>query len=176
MLSELFKTQERLNILGEVFLRNEIRVTEISKDTNTSKGLVSRFLKEMEKEGILLRKGQKYYNKNTPLVKAIKVVLNLNILKWEEISPPWSRSAALYGSWASGTNTDESDVDIWIKTDKAPPTHELTQLYKKIRNKTSSEIHILILTPEKIEDIKLNDPPFYDSLKNNSLVLEGEPV
>ncbi len=176
MLSELFKTPERWNILHEVFLRNEIRVTEISKDTNTSKGLVSRFLKEMEKEGLLLRKGLKYYNKNTSLVKAIKVMLNLNILKWEEISPSWAQSAALYGSWASGTNTDESDVDIWIKTDKAPSTHKLTQLYKKIRNRTSSEIHILILTPEKLEDIKLNDPPFYDSLKNNSLVLEGEPV
>ncbi len=176
MVSELFKTQERLNILHEVFLRDEIRVTEISKDTNTSKGLVSRFLKEMEKEGLLERKGLKYYNKNTPLVKAIKVMLNLNILKWEEISPSWAQSAALYGSWASGTNTDESDIDIWIKTDKAPSTHELNQLYSKLSSRTSSDAHILILTPEKLDDIKLNDPPFYNSLMKISLVIEGEPV
>ena len=108
--------------------------------------------------------------------KIILFIINIVLIIIWNISPPWSQSAALYGSWASGTNTDESDVDIWIKTDKAPSTHELTQLYKKIRNKTSSEIHILILTPEKIEHIKLNDPPFCDSLKNNSLVLEGEPV
>lgn len=43
-------------VLHEVFLRDEIRVTEISKDINTSKGLVSRFLKEMEKESLLLTK------------------------------------------------------------------------------------------------------------------------
>lgn len=176
MLSELFKTQERLNILYETFLRDEIRVTEISKDTNTSKGLVSRFLKEMEKEGLLERKGLKYYNKNTSLVKAIKVMLNLNILRWEEVSPPWAQSAALYGSWASGTNTDRSDIDIWIKTDKAPSTEELNQLYNKLSSKTSSDVHILILTPEKLDDIKSNDPPFYNSLMKTSLVLEGEPV
>lgn len=176
MLSELFKTQERVNILQEVFLRNEISVTEISKDTKTSKGLVSKYLKEMEKEGLLLKKGLKYYKKNTSLVKAIKVMLNLNILKWEEISPSWADSAALYGSWASGTNTYESDIDIWIKTDKAPSTEKLNQLYDKLSNKTSSDIHILIITPEKLEDIKLNDPPFYNSLMKNSLILEGEPI
>lgn len=176
MLSELFKTQERLTILHEVFLRDEIRVTEISKDTNTSKGLVSRFLKEMEKEGLLERKGLKYYNKNNSLVKAIKVMLNLNILRWEEISPSWTESAALYGSWASGTNTSESDVDIWIKTSKTPSTQELDHLYNNLSSRTSSDVHILILTPEKVDDIKLNDPPFYHSLMNSSLVLEGEPI
>lgn len=176
MLSELFKSKERVKILNEVFLRNEIGVTEIAKDTNTSKGLVSRFLKAMEKEDLLLRKGLKYYKKNTSLVKAIKVMLNLNILRWEEISPSWADSAALYGSWASGTNTYASDIDIWIKTDKTPSTEELNQLYDELSNKTSSDVHILIITPEKLEDIKLNDPPFYNSLMKNSLILEGEPI
>ena len=176
MLSALFKTKERLKILREVFLRDNIRVTEISRDTSTSKGLVSRFLKEMEKEGLIEKRGLKYQNKNTTLAKAIKVMLNLYILGWEEISPSWTHSAALYGSWASGTNTHESDIDIWIKTDKDPSTEELNQLYNKLSNRTSSDVHILIITPAKLDDIKLNDPPFYNSLIKTSLILEGEPV
>lgn len=176
MLSDLFKTPKRLNILHEVLLKDEIRVTEISRDTDTSKGLVSKFLKEMEKEGLLERKGLKYCIKNSSLTKAIKVMLNLNVLKWEEITPSWAQSAALYGSWASGRNTSESDVDIWIKTTKIPSTIELNQLYEKLEDKTPSDIHILILTDEKLKDLKLNDPPFYHSLMNSSLLLEGEPI
>ena len=108
--------------------------------------------------------------------KIILFIINIVLIIIWNISPPWSQSAALYGSWASGTNTDESDIDIWIKTDKAPSTHELNQLYSKLSSRTSSDVHILILTPEKLDDIKLNDPPFYNSLMKTSLVIEGEPV
>ena len=117
MLSELFKTKERVNILQEVFLRNEISVTEISNDTKIQ-GIGIKISKRNGKGRFNLRKGVKYYNRNTPLVKAIKVMLNLNILKWEKISPPWAQSAVLYGSWTSSTNTDESNIDIWIKSSK----------------------------------------------------------
>lgn len=176
MIGNLLKTPERLNILHEVLLRDEIRVTEISRDTDTSKGLVSRFLKDMEEESLLEREGVKYRNKNNSLNRALKVMLNINLLRWEEISPSWTQSAALYGSWAKGTNTTESDVDIWIKTDKVPTTRELNQIYKNLKEKTSSDVHILILTPEKLEDIQQNDTPFYHSLLRNSLTLEGEPI
>lgn len=176
MISQLFKTQERLKILHEALLSRTITVTEISKDTGVSKGLVSRYLNEMKEEGLLERKGRNYYQINQPITRAIKVFLNLNILRWNEITAEWIESAALYGSWASGTNTEESDVDIWIKTGENPSEDELNLLYKNLKIQTASEVNILILTPEKLESIKKTDPPFYHSLQRNSLLLEGELI
>lgn len=176
MISELFKTPERLKILREVVIRSTITVTEISKDTGLSKGLVSRYLNEMKDESLLERKGRNYYLKDQAIIRAIKVLLNLEAIRWEEITASWIESAALYGSWASGTNAEESDVDIWIKTDENPPEEKLNLFYKELKTRTTSEINILILTPEKLESIKKTDPPFYHSLQRNSLLLEGAPI
>jgi predicted nucleotidyltransferase len=176
MLDKLFKTPERLKILREVVQKDENTVMKISEDTNVSKGLVSRYLNELKKEGILERNGRAYYLKKNALTKAIKILLNLETLKWEDLTAEWIESAALYGSWASGTNTEESDVDLWIKTDKRPSPNQINQLYKKLKIKTSSEVDILILTPEKLESIKKTDTPFYHSLKRSSLLLEGDPI
>ena len=176
MINQLFKTPERLKILREVLLRTHITVTEVSKDTGLSKGLVSRYLYEMRDDGLLERKGRNYYLKNQAITRAIKVLLNLDTLSWEKITDSWIKSAALYGSWASGTNTEESDVDIWIKTDRNPSEEELNLLYKELKTRIASEINILILTPEKLESMKKTDPPFYHSLQRNSLLLEGEPI
>jgi predicted nucleotidyltransferase len=177
MITHLFKTPERLKILHEVLLlKDDITVTEIQKSTGVSKGLVSRYLNEMREEGLLERSGRNYHLLNHAITRAIKVLLNLDTLKWDGITAEWMISAALYGSWASGTNTEESDVDIWIKTDRIPSTDELNILYKKLKTRTASEINILILTPEKLESIKITDPPFYHSLQRNSLQLEGESI
>lgn len=176
MFSHLFKTPERLKMLHEVLLRNSCTVTEITKDTGVSKGLVSRYLNEMKEEGLLERKGRLYHFKNTAITRALKVLLNLETLNWDDLTAVWIESAALYGSWASGTNMDGSDVDLWIKTDKNPSEEQLNLLYKKVKIQTATEVNILILTPEKLESIKKNDPPFYHSLQRNSLLLEGEPI
>lgn len=176
MINVLFKTPERLKILREVLLRPTVTVTEISKDTGLSKGLVSRYLNEMKDENLLERRGRDYYIKNQPITRAMKVLLNLETLKWDEINASWIESAALYGSWGTGTNTEESDVDLWIKTEDPPSEEDLNRLYKKLKTNTASEVNILILTPEKLESIKKTDPPFYHSLQRNSLLLEGEPI
>lgn len=176
MLSKLFKTSERVKIFETVLKRDSVTVTEISQDTNLSKGLVSRYLNIMKDSGFLERKNQKYIVKKQPKTRAIKLLLNLENLKWEEIRPEWGLSAGLYGSWASGTNKEESDLDIWIKVGKYPSEEDLNLLHKNLKKNTSSEVNLLILTATKIEKMKKTDPPFYHSLQRNSLILEGEPI
>jgi predicted nucleotidyltransferase len=176
MISPLFKTPQRLKILNEALKKDNVTVTELSKECVLSKGLVSRYLNIMKEEGLLERRERTYHIRDQALTRAIKVLLNLETLRWEEVTMEWIDSAALYGSWASGTNTEESDVDIWIKVEQLPSPSKLNLLHKKLKNRTNSEVNILILTPEKLESIKKSDPPFYHSLQVNSLLLEGEPI
>jgi predicted nucleotidyltransferase len=176
MLSQLFKTSERVKILETVLKKDRITVTEITNETKLSKGMVSRYLKLMKDQDILLREKQTYYIQNHSRTRGLKVLLNLEKLKWEVIRLGWIESAGIYGSWASGTNTELSDVDVWIKVSSYPSEDELNLLYKNIKNMTTSEVNMLILTPEKLREIKKTDPTFYHSLMVGSLVLEGEPL
>jgi DNA-binding transcriptional ArsR family regulator len=175
MLTYLFKTPERIKILETVLKKEKITVSQITQETGVSKGMVSRYLKTMKEENFLHREKQTYSIINHARTRALKTLIGLQQLKWDEISPLWAESAGLYGSWASGTNTELSDVDIWIKVVSYPSEDEMNQLYKNIKNNTYTEVNILILTPEKLEQIKKADPPFYHSLQIWSLILEGEP-
>jgi predicted nucleotidyltransferase len=176
MLSTLFKTPERIKILETVLQKEKTTVTQITLETGLSKGMVSRYLKIMKEHELLYRKKQTYYITNNTLSKALKVLINLEKLKWEKMSPGWVESAGLYGSWASGTNSELSDVDIWVKVNIYPSEEELNQLYKVLKEMTNSEVNIIVLTTERLEQIKKTDPPFYYSLLTGSLVLEGESL
>jgi len=68
-----------------------------------------------------------------------------------------------------------SDLDIWIKTEKYPNEKELAHLSKILREMTHSDIQLLVITPQKLEQIK-KDTPFYLSLRYNSRLLWGEPI
>jgi DNA-binding MarR family transcriptional regulator len=49
-------------------------------------------------------------------------------------------------------------------------------LQRDLSLQTSSEVDLLVLTPEKLERIKREDPPFYNSLIMCPVTLKGEPL
>ncbi len=176
MLTELFKTQKRVEILNYVLYNNKSTVTGVSRETEVSKGLVSRFLKYLESSGLLKKSGKSYKPKDSEKTKAIKVLLNLEKINLDSDSLDWAESIGIYGSWASGTNTSESDFDVYVKVKEYPSEYEISKLNRDLRNMTQSEVNMLILTPEKLETIKNNDKPFYNSLLRNSIILKGEAL
>ncbi len=176
MLTELFKTEKRVEILYYVLYHDLSSVTEISKETGVSKGLVSRFLDYLKNKGLLERQGMKYHPKGSAKERKIKILLNLDKIDLNQCDLDWADTIGIYGSWASGTNTSESDFDIWIKVKKYPPEQKISQLNKDLRTMTNSEVNMLILTPEKLETLKNTDKPFYNSLLRNSIILKGESL
>jgi predicted nucleotidyltransferase len=86
------------------------------------------------------------------------------------------KGLGLYGSWARGTNHQESDLDVWIKADSLPPESVLARLQKDLSLQSDSEVNLLVLTPEKLERLKKDDTPFYNSLVMSSVTLKGEPL
>jgi len=177
MLTELFKTKERVNILYYVLYQNAFTVNQVSKETGVTKGLVSRYLNYLHRVGLLNRLGNSYRTKDCAHTRAVKLLLNLNKLhNLDSLDIHWAAGTGIFGSWALGTNTYESDLDIWVKVDAYPSEYELARLQKDIRTMAGVEVNLLVLTHEKMEGMIKADPPFYNSLIRTSVVLEGESI
>jgi len=176
MLVELFKTEERACILRYVMFRKSFRASEVSRATGVTKGLVSRYLRLLEACDLLQKTGREYSPQDGPNSRTIRVLLNLERIDLPALSLVPARGLGLYGSWARGTNDRESDLDVWIKADNIPSEILLAKLQGDLSLKAESEVNLLVLTPEKLERMKREDAPFYNSLIMNFLTLKGEPI
>jgi len=174
VLSKLFSSKERIKVLEYVLFRNSFKVTEVSKDLKLSKGFVSGYLDFLYKNKVIT-KNKGYTNKSTPLSNSIKLMLNINKINISRINKPFIKGIGIYGSWADGKNMYDSDLDIWIKTEKYPDENEIANISKILRKMTNSEVQILVLTPAKLEQIK-KDKPFFSSIYHNSITLWGEQI
>jgi len=81
MLSEIFKTEERIRILRHISLRQSATVGTVALATGVSKGLVSGYLNMLAREGLLRLENRAFHRDDTPLWPAIKRLLNLDLLK-----------------------------------------------------------------------------------------------
>ncbi len=175
MLSEIFRTEERIRILRHVSLRQSATVGAVALATGVSKGLASGYLNTLVSEGLLRRENRTFIRDDTPLWLAIKRLLNLDLLKDTITLPEWARGIGIYGSWAGGTNTTESDLDLWVLVDTASPDTEIraVELEGTITAHTRCEVNIFILTPDRVRYLRENDRPFYTALITGRLTLAG---
>lgn len=182
MLTELFKTEERAKILRYVMFRSSFSVSEVSRSTGVNKGLVSRYLRLLEDLGLLIRDGRKYALLDGALPRAVRLLLNLEKLNISTLATgPLEelrglKSLGLYGSWARGMNSLDSDLDVWINADARPEESDLARLQRDLSTLTETEVNLLVLTPQKLAELRINDPPFYSSLIMNSLTIKGKPL
>jgi len=176
MLVELFKTEERVKILRYAMFSSGFTVSEVSRATGVNKGLVSRYLRYLEEQGLMRRDGRSYSPMDGALPRAVKLLLNLESIDPSSLSLGAAKGLGLYGSWARGTNRQDSDLDAWISAEVQPPELDLARLQMDLSLQTGSEVNLLVLTPEKLERIKLDDPPFYSSLITCPVTLKGEPL
>lgn len=172
-LEDIFSTNERVNLINRIiFLEGEFGVNQIAKDIGLSKGLVSSYLNLLVKCSVLSRKGVKFIVGNNSPVKAIKIMLNISKIDPNSLRKyKFVKAVGLYGSCAKGTNTNESDVDLWIKVDKTSEEN-LMKMSSELR-KNIEKIKLLVLDNKKIEHLKKEDVLFYHALFFGSIILYG---
>ncbi len=172
----LLSTKERVKILKSVIYRIEsLSVNEVASETKLSKGLVSKYFRLLTENGVLKRLNGKFGVLDNIFVKSLKILLNLGSIDHRMFRKhKFVKGAGLYGSFARGTNTEESDMDLWIlaeKTDEknlAKLTNELKRKYENVRP--------LYLTEGKIKAVKKDDTVFYHSLVFGSIIVYGEGI
>jgi predicted nucleotidyltransferase len=173
VLTDLFRTGERERILACTLDRPTCTVQEIADATGVTKGLVSRYLLSLAARGILARKERTYHLQYTVMTRHLKQVLNIERLRSVITIPAWASGIGLYGSFAEGTNTRESDCDIWVYVPKLPPELTVAAAERGWSKQLSADVHVLVLTPEKLRALSENDKPFWQSFTRNAIVLEG---
>ena len=173
-MESVFSTKERIKILRAViFSEKPISVNVIAARLKISKGLVSKYLDVLLKEGITKKSNGKYRIVDSPITKGTKILLNITgvgvgmFKKFDFVE-----AAGLYGSCVKGDNTDESDVDLWIKIKDV--SDEKAASLTAVMNKKIKNVKPLFLTTKKIEKMKKEDELFYHSLSFGSIVLYGE--
>lgn len=172
-LSYLPSTSERVAILNAVlFKEGLIGVSAISQESKASKGLVSRYLSLLKKHGMLERKGIKFLVKGSNKTRAVKLLLTISNLDGGLFRHDFVESAGLYGSCAKGENTEASDVDLWVRVRNASQD-DLALLNRRIKEKFPNA-NVLVLTKDKIQKLKKEDPVFYHSLYFGSIIIYGK--
>jgi predicted nucleotidyltransferase/predicted transcriptional regulator len=175
-LSKLLSTKKRERILNDIlFKESEISVVDISRNLNISKGFVSRYLSLLAEQKIAKKVKNKYTVFNNLNVRILKILFNLKgFSKFNFKRFPFVSGVGLYGSCAKGENTEDSDIDIWIRisTRDEEKLAKLTALMKR----TSEKISLLYLTDEKLTVLKKEDPHFYNSLKYGTITIHGENI
>ena len=173
-LSALFRSGERITLLRTVLVLPACTVQQIATKTGLSKGLVSPYLVLLEHEGLLEKKERTYTLKFSPLTMSVKRLLNIDLVTSVFKKPAWAIGIGMYGSWADGTNTEESDIDLWVYSDNLPRGTAVAEMEREISRTLSAEVHVLILNLDKIATMKKSDEPFYRSFMKQSVTLEGE--
>jgi predicted nucleotidyltransferase len=168
----LLSTKERVEIVKEaVFAPGQVTVTGIAKKTGISKSVVSGLLGLMMKEKIMGRRGLAFVPLGSPQAVAVRLLFNVSAFEPGLFAAPFVRAAGLYGSWAKGMNTTESDVDIWVRV-RGAKTDGLASMQRRIVD-AFPKAKVLFLDDEKIKSIKEKNPLFYNSLVFGSIMIHG---
>ena len=173
-MQSIFSTKKRIKILRAViFSKQPIGVNVVASTLKISKGLVSKYLDVLLREGIAKKSNGKYLIVDSPITKATKILLNITGIDTGIFKKfDFVEAVGLYGSCAKGENTDESEVDLWIKIKDV--SDEKAASLAAVINKKIKNVKPLFLTTKKIEKMKKDDELFYHSLSFGSIVLYGE--
>jgi len=172
---ELVSTPERIRILRYALERNRVGVEETARTTGLSKGLVSKTLRLLVDYRMAEKSGRGFRILNVPKTRELKRFINFLFLseKVEPLKDEWVMALGIYGSFATGENTPESDLDVWIFVEK-PSITRPASLKREIEKATGREVNLLLLTPERVRKLRADDPVFYYSLAYGSMVIWGE--
>lgn len=146
---------------------------EIVNATKVSKTAANEALKELAKDKLILRekKGRMSFysvDLNDPIIRRLKSTENVSSLKpLIEQLKKISQKIILFGSFAEGTNTEESDIDLFVLTNQP-------ELVQRIIQETSlaEKIKPVIKKPSEFIGFDKKKPLFYQEIEKGIILWE----
>ncbi len=174
MLSRLFTTEKRVRILGDILERDTFGVEEVARKLGVSKGTVSSYLKELAEDGLIEKEGRRFKWSDENARRELKREVSYWTLRKKllPLRQPWIKALGIYGSFAKGTNREDSDVDIWVLLDNESPIL-IGELQEKLEEATGRRVDLMVLTEKKLKRLKNENPYLYWNIKLASLTVWG---
>jgi predicted nucleotidyltransferase len=170
-----------MKILRVIRRTDNLYVREIAEKAKVSPATVHNAIKLFKRLGIVVERRVKNrktitLNRNSVLLKRINSLLNIyEISKLGEFKKLRKYGkVGIYGSFASGEDFPDSDVDLWIFSDKKLDSVELKEVTRRLERHLGKEVKLLILSPKKLKSLKNKDPEFYLRLMLTSIAFDGD--
>ncbi len=173
-------TEKRIHILKLIAEHEGLHMREIAERTGMNPASVHcaiRLFKEMKLVSEKKIKNRKVFSINggSIILKKIRSLLNVSELydkkEFKELEK--YGNVGIYGSFATGEDMPESDIDLWIYSNKKPDMIKLKNITRELERGLGKEVKLLVLDDDKIKRLKEKDPEFYFRLKLTSV---GEDV
>lgn len=184
MLNRLFSSRTRVKILT-LFLMNpgeEVYVRQIARRVEENINAVRRELENLERVGLLKseKKGNlKYYttNRDFPIYDELSSIIlkTEGVAKFlqDRLAEIGIEVAFIYGSFASGEATAESDIDLFLVGDVRE--EEVVLEVREVEKKLSREVNYVLFTPQEFKErVKNKDPFVRNVLDGAKIMLIGE--
>jgi predicted nucleotidyltransferase len=177
-LKDIIFNKNPLLILSYLSKNNtgEIISSHVAKDLDLAAGSVHQIFKQFEEKGIVknrqLGKTIIYeIDRKSPLVKSFRVfdnLLDLNDLFTQ--LKPLSEKIILFGSCATGDDTSQSDIDLFIVVDSS----EREKVMMIISDfESSREIRPVIVDTVELMEMENNDHVFYNEIMKGIEIWEA---
>lgn len=165
----LIKREEGLYV-REIAERLSVSPFAVHKSVKLFKNLG--FVKEKKvknRKTVYLERANAILQRTISLINISDLVTNKNFQRLRDIG-----KVGVYGSFASGEDTRESDIDLWIYPFSKISDIGLREITREIERDFETEVRLLVLNDSKIRELRENDPEFYYRLKLTSIFVDGD--
>ncbi|MEW6328879.1 MAG: nucleotidyltransferase domain-containing protein [Candidatus Micrarchaeota archaeon] len=145
---------------------------EIARNARVSPAAAHYMLAKFHKMGLVSRekKGRMvFYERNdeSPRMRQLKVFITISDLEpLVEKMKPLSKRVVLFGSCADGTNTEESDIDLFLLSNEKDKTMEILR--------TNEKIKAIVLNTIEFSELGRKDRPLYERINSGIELWGGE--
>jgi hypothetical protein len=118
------------------------------------------------------RRGRMVFNKliESPLVLRFKALSNMmSVQPLVDVLKPLCSRVIFFGSRSDGTNSLESDFDLYVVTSNEE------KVWKEVRqSKLSERIQLIVKSPDQSLDLDRTEPVLYEQLKSGIVLWQQE--
>ena len=153
---------------------------EIARGTGISYGSANKVLNQLHRKGLIRRKKEGrmcYYaiDMSNPYIKEFKILNNLLLLEpLIEKLKSCTRKIVLYGSWAQGVDTEDSDIDLFIVTSDVGKARSIVNKFSYSKKSAERKIQAVINTPAELLNQDKREKVFMEEVAQGKILWERE--
>jgi predicted nucleotidyltransferase len=154
---------------------NKFHVRDLARSLRYDVSMISKNLKQLEEAGLVTREdvgNLVFYQADMKSVLLRHMKICLTLLELTDLIKDLDQvttNAILYGSCATGEDTHESDIDLFLETHNKEAVQKILARYQRTFTREMSPI---ISTPDETYQLKTKDKTLFDHIQRG-IILKG---